>query len=366
MPELPAADLPMNSLVVGDPGTSSDAQAAANASAPTACAAAANAQAADLTCQTEYAPADAQPVPASGEPVSAAAEPGMSPAECGAELAERFPGLFAGAPKPIKLRIHADIQARAPGIFTRRTLSFFFSRYTTTTAYLKALLAHPQRFDLDGQPVGEVSTEHRSAAEAELARRRKVFDERRAAERAMHEARAARGAKSSRMRPAEGPAPAAVAPGRVSRTPPTPHDAAAGPAPREALPPQRSAAQVRLAAESARRSSAARSLPRQPARQAAPSAGAPAARHASRPGQPEAVEGPVDTARQDRLQLLRAWESSPLTKANFCVLRRITPEALDAAIAAEQAPKARPAVHAGPRAASPQARAPEPALQDKP
>jgi hypothetical protein len=75
-----------------------------------------------------------------------AAEPGLSPAECGARLAELFPALFVapGAPgpvKPIKLRIHTDIQARAPGLFSKRVLGIFFSRYTTINAYLKALTA---------------------------------------------------------------------------------------------------------------------------------------------------------------------------------------------------------------------------------
>ena len=37
-----------------------------------------------------------------------------------------------------------------------------------------------------------------------------------------------------------------------------------------------------------------------------------------------------DAARRERLQLMRAFDSSPLTKANFCALKRLTVEHLDA------------------------------------
>ncbi|NHK98744.1 ProQ/FINO family protein [Rubrivivax benzoatilyticus] len=108
----------------------------------------------------------------------------LSPAECAARLAELFPALFAPPPKPLKLRIQADIQARAPGVFTRRTLSVFLHRYTTSNAYLSALVKSEQRYDLDGQPAGELSAEHRELAAAEITRRRGVHEQRRAAERA--------------------------------------------------------------------------------------------------------------------------------------------------------------------------------------
>jgi len=87
-------------------------------------------------------------------------------------LKQLFPALFAGAPKPIKLRIQSDIEARAAGRFTRQALTAFLRRYTGTTAYLSALLRATQRFDLDGQPAGELSTEHRAAAEQALKERR--------------------------------------------------------------------------------------------------------------------------------------------------------------------------------------------------
>ena len=72
----------------------------------------------------------------------------------------------------MKLRIQVDIQQRAPGIFTKQALSAFFRRYTGSTAYLIAVSRARQRFDLDGQPNGELSDEHRQLALDELARRR--------------------------------------------------------------------------------------------------------------------------------------------------------------------------------------------------
>jgi len=108
----------------------------------------------------------------------------LSPAGCAARLGELFPAPFgSGPPRPLKLRIQADVQQRAPGVFTKKTLSIFLQRYTTSTAYLKALVMAPHRVDLDGAAAGEVAAEHRQAASAELARRREIHDARRAAER---------------------------------------------------------------------------------------------------------------------------------------------------------------------------------------
>ena len=148
------------------------------------------------TAAAEPAGADpAMPEPAA-EPVSAgpdSAEPaaaGMSPAACARELKQRFPALFGESPKPIKLRIQADIQERAPGVFTKKALSIFLHRHTGSTAYLVALSRATQRFDLDGQPAGELAAEHRQAAGEELKRRRAVHEERRALEEAQRHNRA--------------------------------------------------------------------------------------------------------------------------------------------------------------------------------
>jgi sRNA-binding protein len=108
----------------------------------------------------------------------------LSPAACAARLAELFPAVFGpGAFKPLKLRIQADIQQRAPGIFTKKALSIFLHRHTTSNGYLRALVGAPQRVDLEGQPAGDVADEHRQAAVAEMERRRAIHEARRAAER---------------------------------------------------------------------------------------------------------------------------------------------------------------------------------------
>jgi ProP effector len=92
--------------------------------------------------------------------------------DCAEQLRERFPALFGGGFKPLKLHIQADIQERAPGVFTKQALTGFLRRYTGSTGYLIALTRSPHRYDLDGQPAGEVSEVHRQAATEELARRR--------------------------------------------------------------------------------------------------------------------------------------------------------------------------------------------------
>jgi ProP effector len=185
-------------------------------------------------------PADdttAAPVDEPAAPPAAPAIPELSPAACGARLADLFPALFAQRPQPLKLRIQADIQQRAPGIFTRKTLSAFLHRHTTTNAYLVSLTQAPQRVDLDGAPAGDISEEHRQAAVQELARRRGLHEERRAAE------NAARRAVEAQAREA----------------------------------------------------------------------------HAAQ-----------DHARRDRAALLRAFEASNITKANFCALKGLTEADLDA------------------------------------
>jgi hypothetical protein len=126
------------------------------------------------------APAAEAAAPAAGQ--AAAETAPMSPAACAERLKALFPALFTGPAKPIKLRIQADIQARAPGVFSKAALSGFLRRYTGGTGYLIALTRAPHRVDLDGQPAGEIAAEHRQAAADELARRRQVHEGRRQAE----------------------------------------------------------------------------------------------------------------------------------------------------------------------------------------
>ena len=100
------------------------------------------------------------------------ASPALSPAACAAQLKQLFPALFGGTAKPLKLRIQADIQERAPGLFTKQLLSAVLRRHTGAHAYLVSLTRATHRFDLDGAPAGELSAEHRQAAVDELAQRR--------------------------------------------------------------------------------------------------------------------------------------------------------------------------------------------------
>jgi len=112
------------------------------------------------------------PAPAQAIQQSSSSGSADSPAATAVRLAELFPALFKGQPKPLKLRIQVDIQERAPGVFSKQALSAFFRRYTGATSYLIAVSKGAQRFDLDGQPAGELTEEHRKVAADELARRR--------------------------------------------------------------------------------------------------------------------------------------------------------------------------------------------------
>jgi hypothetical protein len=118
------------------------------------------------------------PTPSSDAPAARPAQPADTAATA-AQLKQLFPGLFGGAPKPIKLRIQNDIQERAPGAFSKQALSAFFRRYTGSTSYLIAVSRAKERYDLDGAPSGELSDEHRKIAADELARRRAMHEERR-------------------------------------------------------------------------------------------------------------------------------------------------------------------------------------------
>lgn len=99
-------------------------------------------------------------------------EPVREPQAAGALLKQLFPALFTGPAKPIQLKVQQAIEARAPGRFTRKALSGFLARHTASTSYLLALTKSEQRYDLDGQPAGELSPEHREAAKKALAERR--------------------------------------------------------------------------------------------------------------------------------------------------------------------------------------------------
>jgi sRNA-binding protein len=251
---------------------------------------------------------------------SAPPRPELTPAACAARLAELFAPLFGtdGPPRPVKLRIHADIQQRAPGVFTRRVLSHFLSRHTTSTAYLKALIASPHRFDLDGNAAGEIAPEHRLAAAEELARRREVHAARRTAERLMQRGD---GAAADARQDGGGGTPARD----EGRSPPRRDERAQR---RRDHPSQRQGgANPPHADRPPRHGHQDNRRPPHPARQRpaqdfiAPAADSP----------PPAL--PTDPAQRERALLLHAFESSPLSKANFCTLKGISEADLDAALA---------------------------------
>lgn len=327
---------------------------------------------------------DAATAPAEAPAGPPAAPAGPGPAVIAARLAERFPALFGQPPKPLKLRIQADIQQRAPGEFPRRVLSVVLQRHTTSTPYLKALAQATQRYDLDGAPAGEVSEEHRQAAAAEVTRRRELVAARRQAERDAHRAarrggteRPGRAAPGGAPGAGEGSAPAGAGADRPPRLPRPPRsgpgdrpnradagergprghraDRPAGPRPergdrpRQGPPTAAGEGQRRDRPPHADRADLAPRAPGAP-RPDRPRTDRPNDRPRDRPndrphdrpGRADAARsgrpGPDaaqfdDPARRERAALLRAYESSTLTRANFCVLKRIGEAELEAQLA---------------------------------
>lgn len=356
-------------------------EAAPEAAAPatpeqTAVPAAEQAQGQAPAAETEAAEA-AESAPAPAPAPAAAPIPDLSPAAVATALAERFPALFgAGRALPIKLRIQADIQARAPGLFNKKSLSMFLHRHTTTTAYLKALASTPTRHDLDGAPAGDVAAEHRDAAGVEVERRRAIVDARRQAERAAQR-RPARGPAAAGAHPASPAVPPAgsyvEAPeaGRASaqasgadqtpltaRTPRTDHPPRRAPqitqTPQTAQTPQQPRQPRPPRPDRPGRPDHPTRPPRRegerPPQQARPPRPdfpdrpdrfdrpphPPVDDRPQRPARPEPPPAepqgdPAEmAARRDRAALLRAYEGSTLTRANFCVLKRITEVDLEA------------------------------------
>lgn len=249
--------------------TGASAAASAVDAAPEVAGSGAGEVAGEVKVAVEHAPA-------------APAIPDLPPAVCAARLAELFPALFAPPAKPIKLRIHTDIQLRAPGIFNKRSLSIFLHRHTTSTAYLRALATAPQRVDLDGNAAGDIAEEHRSAAATELARRKEIVEARRADERALQQERRREEQRAIHI-------------------------------------------EAQRAAKAAVRREEARD----------------------------------DQARRDRAALLRAYDASSITRANFCVLKGISETELEAQLqlakqdATQRPEMSQPTLTPGPRGPAP-------------
>ena len=169
----------MNTEPEPDPPTAEPAPGAAAAAPPVAAPPVEQAAPGQATAEqaSEQAPA---PLLAPS-PAATPRLPDLPPAECAALLAARFPAVFGkDVHRPLKLRIAADIQQELPNTFTKRSLSAFLHRHTTSTPYLRALASEPHRYDLSGAPAGEVSAEHRQAAADEVQRRRCCCSRRRA------------------------------------------------------------------------------------------------------------------------------------------------------------------------------------------
>lgn len=83
--------------------------------------------------------------------------------------------------KPLALGIHKVIMERQPEL-TKEHIRTALRIHTASTRYLKALSQADQRYDLDGQPAGEVSSEQREQALGVVKERIKKANERRKAE----------------------------------------------------------------------------------------------------------------------------------------------------------------------------------------
>jgi ProP effector len=118
------------------------------------------------------------------------------------KLAERFPAAFAINPRyrqPLKIGIHYDIAAALSDTVTPREVSDALRMYTSSSRYLKALVAGADRVDLNGMPTGTVTAEHADIAKAQYEQRRDKHK-----------------AKQKQQTPKNGAGKAALAPRRLS------------------------------------------------------------------------------------------------------------------------------------------------------
>ena len=344
VPEAPVAAPALEPVAAVEPAAGIVPEpAAAAAPADAASAAAVN------EAQPEHGPAPAAAAVATDAAVDAAVAepraapiPDLSPAACAAALAEHFPALFgAGRMLPIKLRIQADIQQRVPGRFSTKSLSIFLHRHTTSTGYIKALVNSPHRFDLDGQPAGEIAQEHKDAGVVELERRLAIVQARRVAEReAQRQARrpaavaptdgapAAQGVPAQE-RPAHPPRP--PRPDRPPRADRPPRGEAA---PRGDRPPRPDRPDRPPRADRPprpERAPDAQPAAVKPADSGAPMRAAPEAAAPPAPSVPLTPEQIADNeARRGRAALLRAFETTTLTRSNFCALKGLKDDVLEA------------------------------------
>src|SRR5262245_44585986 len=87
-------------------------------------------------------------------------------------LAETFPKCFSvyqGRRRPLKLKIHLDIQATLDGAITPAEFHKALGTYCSNQAYLSHTRKGAWRLDLDGNPAGVVTADEEAHAKATLA-----------------------------------------------------------------------------------------------------------------------------------------------------------------------------------------------------
>jgi ProP effector len=95
------------------------------------------------------------------------------------QLAAAFP-VFANA-QPLAIGVHKAIKERLPEIDAAK-LRLALKLHTASTRYLKALANSDTRFDLDGNPAGEITAEQKQQALDGLKERFRKAAERKRAE----------------------------------------------------------------------------------------------------------------------------------------------------------------------------------------
>jgi ProP effector len=89
-----------------------------------------------------------------------------------ATLAGLYPTLFGAQPRPLKRGIFQDLLAAHPDTLPSETLKAALSEHTRSGAYLNAVASGSHRYDLAGNPVEPLATEHVVHALLEVFRRR--------------------------------------------------------------------------------------------------------------------------------------------------------------------------------------------------
>jgi sRNA-binding protein len=87
------------------------------------------------------------------------------------KLCEKYPNTFHGTKrKPLKIGIHKDIlealkdDEKVTATALRKALFWYIRGY----AYQRGIVMHDHRFDLDGNPAGEITPEQKEAAQLQL------------------------------------------------------------------------------------------------------------------------------------------------------------------------------------------------------